>query len=66
MAAFAVLLVAMGGVTLYALTQRSEAREQARVAKANGLVVSADAELDRDPELGTIAPINLLQQSDQV
>ena len=50
-AAFAVLLVAMGGVTLYALTQRSEAREQARVAKANGLVVSADAELDRDPEL---------------
>jgi WD40 repeat protein len=50
-AAFAVLLVAMGGVTLYALTQRSEAREQARAAKANGLVVSADAELDRDPEL---------------
>ena len=50
-AAFAVLLVAMGGVTLYALTQRSEAREQARVAKANGLVVSADAELERDPEL---------------
>ena len=38
-------------MTLYALTQRSEAREQARVAKANGLVVSADAELDRDPEL---------------
>jgi WD40 repeat protein len=50
-AAFAVLLVAMGGVTLYALTQRSEAREQARVAKANGLVVSADAERERDPEL---------------
>ena len=50
----AVLLVAMGGVTLYALTQRSEAREQARVAKANGLVVNADAELDRDPELSLL------------
>jgi WD domain, G-beta repeat len=53
-AAGAVLLAVMGAVTAYALTQRSEAREQARVAKANGLVVSADAELVRDPELSLL------------
>ena len=50
----AVLLAAMAAVTAYALTQRGEAREQARVAKANGLLVSADAELDRDPELSLV------------
>jgi WD40 repeat protein len=50
----AVLLVAMGGVTLYALSQRTEARQQAREAKANGLVVNADASLDRDPELSLL------------
>jgi WD40 repeat protein len=50
----AVLLAAMAAVTAYALTQRSEAREQARLAKANGLLVSADAELDRDPELSLL------------
>ena len=61
-AAFAVLLVAMGGVTLYALTQRSEAREQARVAKANGLLVSADAELDRDPELSLMLALEAAQR----
>ncbi|HEU0246910.1 MAG TPA: hypothetical protein VFR38_07465 [Gaiellaceae bacterium] len=52
--ASAVLLVAMGGVTLYALSQRTEARQQAREAKANGLVVNADAALDRDPELSLL------------
>ena len=52
--AAAVLLVAMGGVTLYALSQRSEARQQALEAKANGLIVNADAELDRDPELSLL------------
>ena len=47
----AVLLVAMGGVTLYALSQRTEAREQAREARANELEANADAQLGRDPEL---------------
>ena len=47
----AILLAVMGAVTVYALSQRTEARAQAREAKANELVASADAELDRDPEL---------------
>jgi WD40 repeat protein len=50
-AAGAVLLAVMGAVTLYALSQRSEAREQARDAKASELVANADAELEQDPEL---------------
>ncbi len=53
-AAGAVLLAVMGAVTVYALSQRTEAREQAREAKANELVASADAELDRDPELSLL------------
>ena len=40
------LLAVMGAVTVYALSQRSEARAQAREAKANELVASADAELE--------------------
>jgi WD40 repeat protein len=47
----ALLLALMSAVTVYALTQRTEAREQASAAKASGLVAAADAELDRDPEL---------------
>ena len=50
----AVLLAVMGAVTVYALSQRSEAREQARDAKASELVASADAALDQDPELSLI------------
>ena len=50
----ALLLALMSAVTVYALTQRTEAREQADAAKANGLVAAADAELDRDPELGLV------------
>ncbi|MGH3066448.1 MAG: hypothetical protein ACRDOF_09130 [Gaiellaceae bacterium] len=50
----AVLFVAMGGVTLYALSQRTEARQQAREAHANELQANADAELDRDPELSLL------------
>ncbi len=54
LAAGAVLLAAMGAVTFYALSQRSEAREQARDAKASELVASADAALDQDPELSLL------------
>jgi len=50
----AVLFVAMGGVTAYALSQRTEARQQAREARANELVANADAELGRDPELSLL------------
>ena len=53
-AAGAVLLAVMGAVTVYAISQRTEAREQADEAKANELVASADAELDRDPELSLL------------
>ena len=44
----AVLLAIMGAVTVYAVTQRSEARQQARHARANELVATADSELGRD------------------
>ncbi len=51
------VLVALGlttGVALFALDQRSEAREQATEAKASGLVAAADAEIERDPELSLV------------
>jgi WD40 repeat protein len=54
----AILLAVMGAVTVYALSQRSEARAQAREAKANELVASADAELDRDPELSLMLALD--------
>jgi WD40 repeat protein len=50
----AVLLAIMGAVTVYAVAQRGEAREQARHARANELVATADAELVRDPELSLL------------
>jgi WD40 repeat protein len=50
----AVLLAVMGATTVYAFSKRAEARDQARLAKANELVANADAELDRDPELGLL------------
>ena len=50
----AVLLAAMGAVTVYALSQRTEARSQAREAKAHELEALATAQLERDPELGLL------------
>ena len=50
----AVLLAVMGAVTVYAVTQRTEAREQARNAKANELDANADALLASDPELSVL------------
>ena len=41
-------------MTLYALSQRTEARQQAPDSKANELLASADAELERDPELSIV------------
>jgi WD40 repeat protein len=53
-AAAGVLLAVMSAVTVYALTQRTEARQQALHARANELEATADAELTRDPELSLI------------
>jgi WD40 repeat protein len=50
----AVLFAAMGAVTLYALSQRSEVREQALRAHVQELQAQSDAELTRDPELSML------------
>ena len=46
----AVALLVMAGVTVFALTQRSEARSQARLARAGELAARAVADLDVDPQ----------------
>jgi WD40 repeat protein len=54
---FAVVLVALGlmsAVTVFALDQRAEAREQAREAKAHELEALARGEFESDPELGLL------------
>src|SRR5262249_38607625 len=43
-------VAAMAGVTIFALTQRSEARSQAALAHARELAASATAQLDVDPQ----------------
>jgi WD40 repeat protein len=54
-AAAAVLLAgAMAGVTIFAFTQRSEARAQARKAHARALDASALSQLPLDPELSLL------------
>ena len=52
-AALAAVLV-MAAVTIYALTQRSTARSQARSAEARALVAVALTQLDQDPELSLV------------
>ncbi len=49
-----VLLVVMAAVTVFALTQRSEARSQAQEAKAHELEARATILLDSDPELSLL------------
>jgi WD40 repeat protein len=53
----AILLAAMSAVTVYALTQRTEARQQARNAKASELEANSDALLTSDPELGLLLAV---------
>jgi len=48
--AAAVALVVMAGITIFAVTQRSEARAQARRAHARELAATATADLATDPE----------------
>jgi WD40 repeat protein len=45
-------LALASALAVYAFSQRSEARDQARVAKARQLVASSLAELETDPQLG--------------
>ena len=47
----AVALLVMAGVTVFALTQRSEARSQARLARARELAAAAVSQLQVDPQL---------------
>jgi WD40 repeat protein len=47
----AVALIVMGGVTVFALTQRSEARSQASLAHARELAATAVSQLQVDPQL---------------
>ena len=57
----AVLLAAMGAVTFYALSQRSEAQTQTSAAQAHELEALADAELDRDPELSVLLALEAMR-----
>ena len=61
-ALFGLVLVAlalMAGVTAFALSQRSEAREQAREAKAHELEALARGVFETDPERGLALPWKL-------
>ena len=46
------------GLAVFAFSQRSDARDQARVAKGGQLVASALSLLDTDPELGVALAVN--------
>ena len=50
----AVLMAVMAAVTIYALAQRSDARTQAREARAHELEALSASELDADPELSLL------------
>jgi len=63
---FVLVLVALGlmsAVTVFALSQRSDAREQAREAKANELEALAAVNLDADPELSLLLALEAVQRS---
>ncbi len=57
LAGAAVALLVMAGVTVFALTQRSEARSQATLARARELAATAVSQLSVDPQL-SLAPRN--------
>src|SRR5262249_25058391 len=54
----AVALLVMTGVTVFALTQRSHARSQARLAHARELAASAVADLDVDPQQSLLLAVD--------
>jgi WD40 repeat protein len=56
-----VLFAVMAAVTLYALSQRSEARSQALESRAHRLEARADAELGRDPELSILLALEAVR-----
>ena len=51
LAGAAVALLVMAGMTVFALTQRSEARSQAKLARARELCATAVSQLSVDPQL---------------
>jgi WD40 repeat protein len=53
-----VALLVMAGVTVFALTQRGEARSQASLAHARELAAKAVAELDVDPQLSLATAVD--------
>ena len=57
----AVLFAAMGAVTLYALSQRSEARAQTNERRAFEFEALSDAELGRDPELSILLALEAVR-----
>jgi WD40 repeat protein len=58
-----VALALMAGVTVYAFSQRSEARDQAREARARGLDATAAAVLPTDPELSLLLSVQAAKLS---
>jgi WD40 repeat protein len=63
---FVLVLVALGlmsAVTVFALSQRSEARQQAREAKAHELEALATSELATDPELSLLLALEAVRRS---
>jgi WD40 repeat protein len=57
-----VALVVVGAVAIYALTQREEARAQARAAEARAIAAAALERLPFDPELGLILALQALDR----
>jgi WD40 repeat protein len=58
----AVLFAVMAAVTLYALSQRREVRNQAFRSQVQQLEASSDAELSRDPELSTLLALEAVRR----
>ena len=59
LAGAAVALLVMAGVTVFALTQRSEARSQATLAHARELAATAVSQLPVDPQLSLALGVEL-------
>ena len=60
----AVALLVMAGVTVFALTQRSDARAQARLARAREPAATATAELPSNPEGGLALALHAAELHD--
>jgi WD40 repeat protein len=59
--AAALLVLVMAGMTVYAFTQRSDARSQARLSRSRELAATADANLDVDPARGLVLGVQAVR-----